>query len=234
MRDDFTAGRTNFIVTAPMIILKYFDRNLLTEGFTVSRHGSVKQNLIVITRKNEHLDNINALFSRKNNVKVGILENDGLSAAYLDFLSLTHVAKTYTDVGIKPILEHKNSHLVLDLFFKKLDVIILYERSYLVQIDLNPQIGEQTQIIGRLPNISSGLGLFHKDFPENLRKQAISIWVARGETPADKFLLQIFQADKFESASTKDLESTENFLAEYKAQLQLHSNNSPVAVKKGH
>jgi ABC-type phosphate/phosphonate transport system substrate-binding protein len=216
LRSDFDARKINFVVAAPLIILQHFDRNSFADGFTVAQHKISNTALLVITRKNDHYDDFKTL----NGKKLGLIENDLISEIYLDYLSLKNFGKSYKNTAIKVVLQPHKAQLVLDLFFKKVDAIILYETSYQISKELNPQIAENTQIIGNLPNINWGLGLFHKDVPQDFRTTLITLWENLGKKPGDQYLLHMFESDSFVRASIDNLDPIEDFLTEYHTILQ--------------
>lgn len=216
MRADFDVGKINFIVASPIVILKNFERASLANGFTLSRQGLSSENLVIVTRQHESLDEFKNLVGKK----IGLLSNDNISEAYLDFLSLKYLAQPYQKRFSKVVFFNKKTQLVYDLFFKKVDAIIIFESSYLVAAELNPQIKQTTQIISSLPDLKIGLGLFHKSVPAEFREKIISYWVNLGKTPGDQYLLQMFQSDTFERVSLEDLSSTEDFLSDYQGLLQ--------------
>jgi ABC-type phosphate/phosphonate transport system substrate-binding protein len=216
MRVDFDLGKINFIVAAPMVILRNFDRASLSNGLTLSRHGTSLESLVLVTRQNEGMNEFKNLVGKK----IGLISNDDISEAYLDLLSLKNLAQPHQKLFSKVVWVEKKAQLVYDLFFKKVDAIIIFETSYSVVSELNPQIKEQTQVIARIAGLNFGIGLFHKSVPADFREMVITYWLNLGNAAGDQYLLQMFNSDKFERASPEDLRTVEYFLSDYQSLLQ--------------
>ena len=205
MRSDFEQGKINYIVASAWVVATQFDRELLAEGFKASRIGISLDNLIVVTRKDTHLNSFKQLAGKK----LGTLNNDPITDAYLDVLSMANFGKPYKQFFSKPIQETKSTKLVINLFFKNMDAIVTYQSPYELAMELNPQIKEQTHVIEQVSGIPWGTGYFHKKVDPAFRELVITEATKIKDNIRGQQLIQIFNADQFERSKLSDLDGTD-------------------------
>jgi ABC-type phosphate/phosphonate transport system substrate-binding protein len=112
--------------------------------------------------------------------------------------------------------DKKANQIILKLFFGQADIICLYQNSYRLAIELNPQIGEKLQIISQLDGIPQGAGLFHKSVPREFRDRVSTNTLKLGTYARGKQLLQLFKADKVVRSTLSDLTATKRLYSAYK------------------
>jgi len=211
MRRDFDADQINFIIASPLPLLNEFDREQLAEGYKVVWGSLAEDNLLVVTRKQSKLHDLIAL----KNKQLSIVKNEPISAMYADILALDTFGLDAKQVFNKINYEPKSTRLVLNLFFKRTDVILVYQQLYDLTCELNPQIKRDTQVINVLPNLPRVLGYFHKRVNPEFRELVLTV-VERLEThPRGQQLLALFQADKVVRSNIADLKSTEELQQRY-------------------
>lgn len=218
MRADFEKGKINYIVASAWVVATQFNRELLADGFKASRTGISLDNLIVVTRKDTGLNTFKNLAGKK----LGLLNNDPISDAYLDVLSISNFGKPYKQVFTKPIQESKSTKLVINLFFKKTDAIVTYQSPYELAMELNPQIKEQTQVIEHITGIPWGTGYFHKNVDPVFRELVIKEATKIKDNARGKQLIQFFNADQFERSKLSDLDGTDVLKKRYLQLLHKH------------
>jgi hypothetical protein len=211
MHQDFLRHKINFILASPLPIVKNFDPSLLTDGYKVIWDGSAEDDLLVITHKQAELHQ----FSELNNKHLSLLINDPVTQIYADILALEHFGKKANQVFKQVSGSKKSNQLIFNLFFKKTDVIMVYEKFYKLAIELNPQIKKDTQIISRLTNIPRALGYFHKDVDPALRSIVLLEVEKLHQYAKGQQLLDIFHADRAIRSSIADLQSTQQLIKRY-------------------
>jgi len=211
MRRDFDVDKINFIIASPLPLLNEFDHEQLVEGYKVVWGSSAEDNLLVVTRKQSKLHDLSAL----KNKQLSIVQNEPISAMYADILALDTFGLDAKQVFNKINYEPKSTRLVLNLFFKRTDFILVYQQLYDLTCELNPQIKRDTQVINVLPNLPRVLGYFHKRVNPEFRELVLTV-VERLEThPRGQQLLALFQADKVVRSNIADLKSTEELQQRY-------------------
>ncbi len=212
MRMDYLQDKINFIVASPLTIAEHFDAAQLSEGYKIIWGGQKADSLLVITHKQSGLDH----FSKLKNRRLSILANDRLSALYADILSKETFNLQAKSVFKKIITERKSSQLVLKLFFKNTDVILVYQGFYNLSSELNPQIANNTQVIAKLSDMPRALGFFHPRVDPIFRDQVLSEVERLNSYPAGQQLLDIFHADKAIRSKVDDLKSVISLKQRYK------------------
>jgi len=202
MQKDFNQQKINFIVLSPLLILDYFDLKQLADGFKVYAADLSSEELLVVSNKDSNINSVNDF----KNKKLSLLQNDAICEMYANTLTLDKF-----NLPSKIVFNHidyiyKSPQLIYKLFFKKTDVILVYQRAYELAIELNPQIKHRTQIIHKLPNINRGLGFFHQAVDPQFRERVINILENIHRYPAGQQLLNIFFADKVIRSTVKDLQ----------------------------
>lgn len=198
---DFKSCKINFIAAYPWIIATKIDRSLLTDGFRIIKSGKSTDKLMLVVRKNEGISQLKDLLKKK----IGIMKNDYIAETYLDILTLNEFGKPYTIALPKLVYEPKKSQLLFDLFFKKVDAVVINQGNFLIASELNPQIQEQTQVIYHFSNIYNSTGYFNIAVPQDFREHVIKTVVSLGGSVRDQQLLNIFEADRFERSTVTDL-----------------------------
>ena len=211
MHQDFLQHKINFILASPLPIVKNFDPLLLADGYKVIWDGSAEDTLLVLTHKQSKL----LQFSELNDKHLSLLMNDPISQMYVDMLALENFGKKPNQIFNKVSGSKTSNQLILNLFFRKTDVIFVYEKFYKLAIELNPQIKKDTQIISSLTNIPRALGYFHKDVDPVLMNIVLSEVEKLHHYAKGQQLLEIFHADKAIRSSIADLHSTQQLIKRY-------------------
>lgn len=201
MRDDFQRGVFNFVILPPLTIIKYYDTDMLRGGFNATANNQTLDTLQLITRKNERLDDFRALQGKR----VSLLENDSFSTFYLETLvfrlSKKGMAHFFYDID----KQKKSQRLIFKLFFKQTDAILIYRSQLQLAIEMNPQIGKIIQVIEQFQSTPRGIGFFHKDVDEKLRKYIISQVIEFQKTIRGLQLLEILKSDQIKRSYLSDL-----------------------------
>ncbi len=203
MRNDYYQGKINFIVAAPLSILENFDPKQLTEGYKLTWSGSSTDILLVLTHRDSGLNT----FSDVTNKHLSLLINEPMSKMYADVLALENFDIPAKQLFHKISYIKKSSQLIYQLFFQQTDVIFVYQVLYKLSCELNPQIGDKTQVIEELPAIPRVLGFFHPRVSAEFRDQVLSEVERLNTYPAGQQLLQLFQVDKAVRSNVADLDS---------------------------
>ncbi len=211
MRSDYYQGKINFIVAAPLSILENFDPKQLTEGYKLTRSGSSTDILLVLTHKDSGLNT----FSDVNNKHLSLLTHEPMSKMYADILALENFDIPAKQLFHKISYIKKSSQLIYQLFFQQTDVVFVYQELYKLSCELNPQIGDKTQVIEKLPATPRVLGFFHPRVSAEFRDQVLSEVERLNTYPAGQQLLQLFQVEKATRSSIADLDSARQLKHRY-------------------
>ncbi len=220
MRDDFNTGKINFIVAAPLAIINNFDLEDLADGYKVVYLGLAEDQLLVVTHKDSGLDNFKSI----KNKQLSLLLNEPVSDMFADVLALKNFGKKAKQVFKSINHIKKSNRLIYKIFFKKTDVIIVYKVAYNLAIELNPQIGLQTQVISTLNDIPRGLGFFHKRVDSKFRKFVIAEIIKLDTHPRGQQLLALFWADQAVESNITDLNTVQELRNTYLQLIDQYKN----------
>lgn len=211
MRADFEQGKINLVFSSPLLIANKFDNTLLTDGFKLVPSGGNIDTLVVLTRKNEGMDNFSSLRGKK----LGLIENDPATDLYVNFLSRSSFHRDSQDI-FKEIPREKKSHqAILKLFFGQVDVICVYENYYEITAELNPQIFAKTQIIAHISGILQSAGFFHKNVDPAFRERVIAEVIKLNTYARGRQFLEIFKTEKALRVSPVELAITRQLYSNY-------------------
>jgi ABC-type phosphate/phosphonate transport system substrate-binding protein len=211
MRTDFEQGKINLIFASPLLIATKFDSTLLADGFKMVPAGRNIDRLVVLTRKNEGMDDFKSLRSKK----LGLVENDPAADLYINFLSQTNFKKDYHDTFTEIPREKKSHQVILKLFFGQADVVCVYDNFYQITTELNPQILSKTQIIAHIDGILQGAGFFHKNVDPVFRDRVIAEATQLNTYVRGQQFLEIFKDDKALRITPAELAMTRQLYSDY-------------------
>ncbi len=218
MRDDFDQKKINFIVASPLIIAKNFDLNKLTDGYKVVLYGNSADNLLVVSHKQSQLDD----FTKVKNQRLSLLSNEPISKLYLELLTQKYFAENSRKIFKNTEYIRNSNRLIYQLFFKKTDIILVYQAAYNIAVELNPQIGQQTQVIASLAGIPRGLGFFHHQEDPAFREKVLTEVEKLGNHARGQQLMALFSADEIKRSTLADLNTTRKLMRDYEQQLKLN------------
>ena len=211
MRKEFEQGKINFVLASSLILAKDFDNNQFANGFRFTKANNVFDTLAILTRKNEKLDNLNALQGKR----LTVVENNQIADIYMETLSLTNFKKNYEATFKEIKKEKKSSQIILKLFFGKTDVICVYKNNYELASELNPQLEARLQIVSELKDIPQAIGFFHINTQPAFREKVIAEIVNMDKYAKGQQLLEAIKLDRAVRANIDDLIATKNLYADY-------------------
>lgn len=198
MRDDFTARKIDLFVSPPLAIVKYFDLSLLADGFYGIREDG-KQNSLLLLANSEQVADIQDIIGKRLEIPFG----NELAEVFLETITLKTFKKKYQQLFSEISKQRKMNRMILDLFFKRTDVALVYESSYDVMVELNPQIKSRIKILRSYPLRSKNFSYFHRDYP--FRKSLVKQAVLLGSYPRGRQILDIYQTAEIGICQTQEL-----------------------------
>jgi ABC-type phosphate/phosphonate transport system substrate-binding protein len=212
MNADFVQGKINLIFLSTLPIANEVDNTLLADGFKFLSSGGNSSNLVILTRKNEGMDDFKSLRGKK----LGLIENDPVTDLYVNFLSEANFKKDFIYVFENTPREKKSYQAVLKLFFGQVDVVCVYENFFRTAAELNPQILSKIQIIDHTEGIIQNAGFFHKNVDAEFRENVIAAVLKLNTYPRGLQFLEIFKTEQAMRISPADLLSIKELYGNYK------------------
>lgn len=212
MSEDFSDKKIDLIIAPPLLITLYFDHSILSKGFIGIKKQGKTENLSIITNNSNQMSD----FSGK---KLLLPENDLLAEMFLNSKVIKKHKQPFHQVFSKINYSNKNQRMVLDVFFGKADVAVIYHSALEVMIELNPQIEKKIKVLGQFPLMGRNYGYFHKDY--NQQQALINKAEGFSSYPRGKQILQIFHSNNIAPCLVEYLEPFKRL------------NNSYLNLQKG-
>ncbi len=211
MRKDFNNGRFDFIILPSIEIIKNFEKEQLGEALTLSSRGQFLDLLLVISRNNEGIHD----FSDLKNRKISILDNDELTDIYLKTL-------VYRSGGTDNCFFSKidkfptSQRLILQLFFKQTDAIVIFQSQLQLALEMNPVIAKNIKVVDKYEAVPAAIGYFSQNVDKSLQEYIISSLLKFQRTVRGRQLLLLFKTDEYRRANWTHLEPLIKLYNEYK------------------
>ena len=198
---DLYTSKIDFITGFPVEFVKYFDTSKLVEGFSGGYKDHKQNKFVILSRKMNPAKSVGEL----KNVKVGIQQNDTIMNLY-----------TKLKMPTAKIVEYKKrSKIVLDLFFKKLDVAIVSLHNFQLAKELNPQIAQQIKIFKQTKYLSNGVAFFRKDFSKKERNKIFQKGLGIFKTGRGKQMMVIYKMETLVHTPVSLLENAQKLYSVY-------------------
>lgn len=215
MRDDYDKGKLDIIVAPPLLISRYFKREEITDGFSGMLEGRQPDNLLLVVRSDKNINAIEDLRGKR----IAMLEGDELSDIYLDTLFLRSFNKSYKKLNPSIQQQAKATRIVLDLYFDKADVGLVYFNSYQVMTELNPDVKNKIKILDSFEVRSKNYSYINKSYPlaDEIRRIALSFY----KSPRGKQILDIYKTPELDFLKVEELDLVDSLDREH-AHLLMH------------
>ncbi len=179
--------------------LDYFkikDQANLEPGMVVIIGGKPSKEFSLITRRDKSLKNLGDLKNSRllvHNEKPG----EGVPLMWLDTFLVKQGAPSskLLFANIKDV--DKVSQAVLPVFFKQADACLVARSGFETMVELNPQLGEQLNILATSPGFVLGGVFFRKDFREDGKKLIMDTCMKFSTYSSGRQILTLFKAEAF-------------------------------------
>ncbi len=208
---DVEAGKINFIIADGVSMLQYFSPGELADGF--GSVGKDEDSMLLVARKQAHVSN----FKDLSGLHVALLAENEISDLWLETACLRTFHLRCAEAGVLVGQEKRSQQQVLKLFFNKADAALVRSRAYELALELNPQIGQQMQVIERVHMYPSALGLFTRRVSPEFRDYVISRIPKLQEHPRGRQIMEVLQTEKIGRVYSKLLDPIQALLREHEA-----------------
>jgi phosphonate transport system substrate-binding protein len=175
--------------------LLYRDKFNLEPVLVPSFQGETNFKHLLLVRKEENFTKINDLKGKD----ISISTNYDATSAKIWFETICAKNNIRSkEEFFNNIMEvSKESQLILDLFFGKIDACIIREKSFTLMNELNPQIGERISVLASSPAYLIAVICFNKNFVNELhRKYFMESALKIHKTVSGKQLMTLMKIDK--------------------------------------
>lgn len=186
----------------------------------------IMEEYVILVRRDKGFKSIDNLHGRS----LRLLDNPRMSLAmiWLD----SHLLRK----GLNPAATFcsgvtsagKLTQTVLPVFFGQSDACLVTRRGFLTMSELNPQVGNQLDVLAASPEVVPTVFVFRADNISPFREQIIAEMGRLAETPAGQQILTLILADRIEERPMSCLDSAFELLSTYQGLI-----SAPVRNKKG-
>lgn len=208
MSQDFSDGQLDLIVVPPILLTIHFDRSLLRDGFiAVNELGKFDQLIIIANQDSEHA------FDGFYKKRLLLPQDNLLAKIFLDSEVIKQHQSPYQQVFSEITYENKNQSIILDLFFNKADIAVVYESALQIMFEMNPQLTKKIKIISGLPVKGRNYGYFYKNYSFQKTFQETSQNFSN--TIRGKQILEVFHASDIDTCLVSDLNQFDQLNSTY-------------------
>jgi phosphonate transport system substrate-binding protein len=179
-----------------------------------STKGDIFEQYYILVRKDARYKNLIDL--RGANVGVLTGTNSAVPGYWLDVTLAKNNIPGRANFFKNISTSNKESQLILNLFFSRLDACVVSKQSFSLMKELNPQIGEKIISIQTSPNYLQGVVCFTKKFMnQSDRNLFYTNAIHIHETISGSQILSLVKVDKLESFKNEYLNSLKDLIKEY-------------------
>lgn len=165
MREAFDKGELDFVLAPPLLLAKYFNRDSLADGFVGTTLDGKSYGTVLLVRGDKRINDLKDLTGKR----LLMPERDELAAVFLDTLIIKSHRRHYQQVFSSVQNREKQSAIILDVFFNQADACVVFEETYNLMVELNPQIKDVMKILATFPTKSPNYGFFSREYPKSIR-----------------------------------------------------------------
>lgn len=209
MQSAFNDGQLDLIVAPPLLISRYIKREALGKGFVGMLESKKPEALLLIARTDKNINGIKDLQGKR----LELVEDDELADIFIDTLTLKELKKNYKNIDLTIQRQKKSNRIILDIFFDKIDIGIVYSSSYTLMQELNPDIKNKIKVLSELPIKGRNFSFFRRDYP--LINELTNVAMAFPESPRGKQILEIFRTPEIIHCDVDELNKFDTIYSEY-------------------
>lgn len=212
LKKDLEEEKINYMIVKSIDVIKYFDYEKLIEGYSPARKKSASHNtLMIITHKNSKIDSIEDLKGKR----VGFYTNDAMDIIYLDTILLEKNLENHENYFSKVVSYKKRSKVLLDVFFRKVDVAVVTQGTLELVNEMNPQVGRAIKIIDEKSFALGMTGFFSKNVDKSIVNSFYNGMEDITNSERAKQILTVFKADILKITDKEELRKLQEFYEYY-------------------
>ncbi|MCF6252589.1 MAG: PhnD/SsuA/transferrin family substrate-binding protein [Methylococcaceae bacterium] len=211
MKTAFDNRKIDMVIAPPLLLAIHFERNLLSDGFVCVKEKNKKDHLVIITNQKQKIATTSFLGKR-----LLLPTNDLLAELFIQTETLKHYQHSYPRVFSQISKVNSNQRIILDLFFGRADVAVVYQSTLNLMAEMNPQITKKITVLNSFAIKSRNYGYFHRDYHYQVQLKKLTHQFTseiRGRQ-----ILEVFQSSDIETLYVDDLTKFDTF---YKSYLKL-------------
>lgn len=212
IQKDMHSGKVNYMIIRSIDLVKHFNQDHLIEGFAPQRRqNNLQDRLLLVSSKENKTYKINDFKDKK----FGICNSEYVGKIYIDTLLMQKNFAKHEDYFSKTVEYKKCSKVLLDLFFKKIDIAVIRQGTFNLVNELNPQVGRSIAVLESRVLGDGMVGFFSKNADKNLITNFYKGIDKVNNSVRSQQILTLFKADFIEKVDKESLKILEMFYLEY-------------------
>jgi ABC-type phosphate/phosphonate transport system substrate-binding protein len=197
MAADLNADKLDFVTGFGLSFVKYFDLSKLENGFGSGFLNGEQETFLLLANKNSGINSWKDLKDKT----IGIDENDAIVKLYIKSKMVENFQKTEAKV-----IELTNrQRALLQLFFEKVDAVVVTNKTFNLLKELNPQVGQKIKIIEDTHLIATSFGFFRKSLDHHMKQDLMKVSVNLADDERGKQLLLVYKTETISESKIEDL-----------------------------
>lgn len=197
--------------------VEFFKLRHLLDGKNIVvavNENSITEEYVVIVNKSKGIRDISQL--RGRSLAIQHNPKTSLATIWLDtFLAKAGIMGINAYFGQKYFVP-KADKAVLPVFFQQIDACMVTRKSFNTMAELNPQIGEQLQILAASPPLVPVIFSFRGNYDSPVKQLILKEIASWHLSPSGRQILTIFHTDRLAEHASSSLDNALALLAEYR------------------
>ncbi len=205
MSQDFSNKKLDMIIAPPLLLSLYFDRSIMSDGFIGIQEIGKIDHLVIISNHPQ-----NKPFPGYQGTRLVLPTHDALAKVFLNTEIIKHYNKPYQAIFSQISYANKYQRMILDVFFNKADIAVVYENMFNIMLEMNPQLSKRIKIISRFPVRSRNYSYFYKNYKYIQTLQERIIEASKGIRGQQ--ILEVFHASQIDKCLVSDLDQFDRLI----------------------
>ena len=165
----------------------------------------LKSRILLLVRKDSDIRELEQLKRKKLSIQKSIAAD--LGGLYIETLLLEKGLPKPKHYFAEIQTADTSNKAIVDLFFKKTDVVLVSESQYEIAIELNPQLREQTTILEASEPYLTFVAALAKSTPQQEVNAIKNSLLTVNKTPKGRNILNLMKIQGFQEVSLSDLDT---------------------------
>ncbi len=205
MSQDFSDKKLDMVIAPPLLLSLYFDRSIMSDGFIGVQEIGKTDHLVIISNHPP-----NKPFPGYQGKRLVLPANDVLAKIFLNTEIIKQYNKPYQNVFSQISYSNKSQRMILDVFFNKVDIAVVYENMFNVMIEMNPQLSKKIKIVSSFPVKSRNYSYFHKNY--NYIQALQERYTTVTKNIRGQQILEVFHTSQIDKCLVSDLDQFDHLI----------------------
>ncbi|MEW6720992.1 MAG: PhnD/SsuA/transferrin family substrate-binding protein [Thermodesulfobacteriota bacterium] len=201
------------IISSDYMHLK--DRVPIEPAFTTAIDNGIYQYMVLLVRKDAGFREIRDLRGKRLNATQGNLGT--LHLVWLETLLMKEGARSAEEFFSFVKAVKRPSQAILPVFFRQADACLATRRSFELVCELNPQVGNEMEVLAESPGLVQGMVAFRPGYSKAHKEMVSESLMSLRADPQGLQLLNLFRIHRMIPFRPEHIESVEELFRQHRA-----------------